>query len=96
MERSHVTTWIIDVVGGGFVGILIGAIVAVNIVIFLGPEEGYEADLYEVFSDSPLVGMLALGALVGGPAFGIVLVRRLRRQSRDDSSHENNGRPFGP
>lgn len=94
MEQSHLTTWIIDLVIGGFVGLLIGAIVAVNIVIFLGPDEGYEASMNDVFADNPLVGVLALAALVGGPAYGVLLARRRRRRGRDGSSNENNARPF--
>lgn len=60
---------------GGAVGALVGAIAAVNIVIFSGIEDGYEATPAQVFDESPVVGIIAalafcvcigIGALVAG------------------------------
>lgn len=44
---------------GGAVGALVGAIAAVNIVIFSGIEDGYEATPEQVFDENPAVGVIA-------------------------------------
>ena len=79
-NQSTLRGWLVDLVIGGLTGGVVGAIVAVNVVIFAGPETGYEASLAEVFDHSPVVGGLTVAALVGGPVLGVGLARRLRRQ----------------
>jgi len=70
---------LLDVLVGGLIGTLVGAIVSVNIVIYSGVERGYQATPPEVFSYSPLVGVLAVLALIAGPVAGVLVARRRRR-----------------
>lgn len=74
--------WVTD----GFVGVILGgvisAIVAVNVVIYAGIEDGYEASIGDVFDESLLIGLVTVAILVGGPILGVVLMRR-RRHRRD-------------
>ena len=75
-QRKHV--WV-DVLVGGLIGAIVGAIVSVNIVIYSGVERGYQASPSEVFSHSPLVGMLSVLTFSAGPVAGILVARRQRR-----------------
>ncbi len=61
---------------GAVVGAIIGAIVAVNIAIYLGPDQGYESSIGDLFEANAIVGVLTILALVGGPVVGIVVARR--------------------
>lgn len=70
--------WIVDVVLGSVLGAIVGAIAAVNLVIFSGTEDGYEASLGDVFGDQPIVGVMTVAILVGGPVAGVVVMRRRR------------------
>lgn len=72
--------WMLDILIGGISGGLIGAVVAVNVVIYAGIERGYEATIPEVFRESVLVGSVVVAILVGGPLVGVWIARRLRRQ----------------
>ena len=55
-----------------------GAIVAVNLVIYSGIEDGYEASLPEVFSENLFVGLATVGVLCAGPIVGVIVARRQR------------------
>lgn len=70
----------IDVVVGLVVGGLVAAVVAVNVVIFSGIDEGYEASPTDVFEQSALVGVLVVAVLVAGPVLGVLALRALRRR----------------
>lgn len=76
------TGWVTD----GFVGVILGgvisAIVAVNVVIYAGIEDGYEASIGDVFDESLVIGLVTVAILVGGPILGVYLMRR-RRHRRD-------------
>ena len=72
--------WLIDLVVGAMAGGVIGAIAAVNLVIYAGPEEGYEASPGRVFEHSLVLGLVVVAVLAGGPILGVVLARRLRGQ----------------
>lgn len=67
------------------IGGLVGLVVAVNVVIYSGIEEGYEADLADVFGQRPIVGLLVLSILVVAPVVGVLAARRIRleRDRRD-------------
>lgn len=71
-------SWILDVVVGGLVGLVIAAIVAVNLVITAGPDQGYESSLGDVFDHSLVLGFLTLAVLIAGPIIGVVVARRVR------------------
>jgi MFS family permease len=77
--------WIVDIVLGGLIGGFLGAIVAVNVVIFSGIERGYQSGITEIFEYNAVLGVLVLSILVGGPVLGVVLARRARdiRMRRD-------------
>lgn len=60
---------------GVVVGTVVGAIVAVNVIIFSGIDEGYQASIGDVFAESPLFGIVAVVALVGGPIGGLLIAR---------------------
>ena len=64
---------------GSIVGFVIGAIVAVNIVIAAGTERGYESSLAEVFEENAVVGVLTVIILVSGPVVGTIVAYRSRR-----------------
>ncbi len=70
--------WVRDVVAG-LVGAAVGAVVAVNVVIFSGMDAGYESSLTEVFRQNVVVGVVTVIALLGGPVVGVLVGRRLRR-----------------
>jgi hypothetical protein len=58
------------------VGGLLSVVVAVNLVIYLGVEGGYESTLGDVFAHSPLTGILVVGVLAAGPVIGVIVARR--------------------
>lgn len=61
---------------GGAVGAIVGAITSVNIVIFSGIEDGYEATPAQVFDENPVIGMVATLTLIGCILGGAVVARR--------------------
>lgn len=69
---------IIDVVLGVIAGGLVGAIVAVNLIITLGI--GYDVTLPQVFRENMLVGIITTVILVSGPIAGVALMRKRRRR----------------
>lgn len=71
--------WLVDIVIGTTVGAIAGAIVAVNVVIYAGPDQGYESSIGDVFDHSALLGLVVVAMLAGGPIVGIVIARRHRR-----------------
>ncbi len=70
--------WIIDIFVGGITAGIIGAIVAVNVVIYSGIDDGYEATLGELFDQNPIVGVISVAILLLGPLVGIAAARFLR------------------
>ncbi|MGB7858948.1 MAG: hypothetical protein WBM90_00440 [Acidimicrobiia bacterium] len=74
--------WVLDIVVGGLAGVVIGAIAAVNLVIFSGFERGYETGLDEVFKERPLTGILVVIFIAVGPALGVLGARLIRRRRR--------------
>lgn len=70
--------WLTDLLVGGIAGGVVGAIISVNLVIFSGVDEGYQAGLGDVFRHNPAVGVLALAILIGAPVTGVILARRRR------------------
>lgn len=72
--------WLVDIAVGGFAGLVVGLLVAVNVVIYTGIEGGYEATIGDVFRQNLLVGLLATVIVLGGPVGGIYVLRMLRRK----------------
>ncbi len=72
--------WLADILIGGISGGLVGAVVAVNVVIYSGTERGYETTIPELFRESVLFGLFVVAILVAGPVVGVWIARRLRRQ----------------
>ena len=64
---------------GAAAGVVVGLIVAVNLVITFGPDQGYESSIGEVFDHSVVLGLVVVGVVVAGPLLGIVMALRLRR-----------------
>jgi hypothetical protein len=79
---------LLDVVVGGLTGGLVGAVVAINFVIYTGIEQGYEASLVEVFQHSLIAGIVTVMILVAGPVLGVVTARRLRIKRARNSAAE--------
>jgi hypothetical protein len=77
--------WLVDLAAGGILGGAAGLVVAVNLVIFLGPEQGYESSIQDVFDHSTILGVVVLAILAAGPIVGVLLARR-RRASRQIST----------
>ncbi|NHZ70849.1 MAG: hypothetical protein GWP18_04340 [Proteobacteria bacterium] len=63
---------------GALGGLAVGAVIAVNIVIFSGIEPGYEATIPEVFSQNVAVGIVTVAVLAAGPIVGVAVALRLR------------------
>lgn len=66
---------------GALFGVVIGAIVALNLLIFSGIEGGYEASLSDAFDQRPWVAITMVVVLVAGPVIGAVAALRLRRRA---------------
>lgn len=73
--------WFLDLIVGIVLGGVVGAIVAVNFVIYTGVEDGYQASIADVFDHNALIGLITVAFLIGGPILGVVLARRQRRRS---------------
>jgi len=74
--------WLSDLLVGGVAGGIVGAVVSVNLVIFSGVDDGYQASPGDVFGHNPAVGLLALVVLIGAPVIGVILARRRRLRIR--------------
>lgn len=61
---------------GAVLGLVAGAIVSINVVIFSGIEDGYEASVTEVFEQNALVGVIAALVLGAGPVIGVIIALR--------------------
>lgn len=66
---------------GTILGLIVGAILSLNLIIFFGTERGYEASLSEVFAENPAVGIGAVVLLVVGPVVGFLLAGKIFRTS---------------
>jgi hypothetical protein len=77
---SRARAWLVDIVVGGIVGGITGAIAAVNFVISVGIDDGYEASIAEVFRQNTIAGVMTVAILGLGPVCGVVVARRLRRK----------------
>jgi hypothetical protein len=54
-------------------------VLSLNLIIFFGTDQGYQASLSEVYAKSPVVA-IAAGALLGlGPVVGFLLADRIFR-----------------
>lgn len=81
-DLSHARSWhwVVDGALGVIFGGICGGIVAVNVVIWAGPDAGYESSLLDVFRHNPLTGIVATVFLLGGPIVGVWTARKLRHQ----------------
>jgi amino acid transporter len=61
---------------GAVIGAIVGAVVAVNIAIFVGPDQGYESSIGDLFDANPFVAVLTVFVLAVGPVVGIVVARK--------------------
>lgn len=59
-------SWVVDTA----VGVVVGSVAAVNFMIYVGIEGGYEAIIVEVFRQNTLVGVVTMKLLIGCPVFG--------------------------
>ena len=66
---------------GAVVGAIIGAIVAVNFVITIGIDRGYEASIGDVFRENVFAGIVTVAILATGPVLGAVVALRRRRSA---------------
>ena len=88
-ENTHRTReLLVDVIIGGLIGGLFGAVVAINFVLVVGVEQGYEASLGEVFEHNVVAGAITLALLVAGPFTGVVAARRRRRLARETTGDQ--------
>lgn len=78
MRNSH--PWLWDSCVGGLAGLVVAAIVAVNLIITVGI--GYDVTLAEVFRQNILVGIATSLIFIAGPIVGILVARRFRRQDK--------------
>ena len=61
---------------GALVGLVLGAIVSLNVVIFSGIDDGYEASIPDVFDENAFVGVIAIVVLIAGPVIGVIIALR--------------------
>lgn len=80
MSHSHFRGWLVDLVVGGLGGLVIAWVVAVNLVIYLGVEGGYQAGPGDVFEHSWILGIVVVAVLSAGPVLAVSYMRRQRRQ----------------
>ncbi len=78
-QPSGKREWLIDILVGGGIGAVTGAIVAVNFVILVGTSDGYESSIAEVFNHNFLAGLVTVAILGLAPVVGVWLARRRRR-----------------
>ena len=64
--------WIVDALLGGIAGGVVGAIVAVNFVIY--------SSIPDIFDENVVIGVVTVAILVGGPIAGIAVARQRRRR----------------
>lgn len=86
MSADRSKGWLVDLAVGVLAGGIVGVIVAVNFVIYIGITGGYEASLADVFRQSPVAGVVTVILLVGGPVIGVWAARRWRRARRPGDS----------
>ena len=63
---------------GAVVGAVVGLIAAVNVMIYSGVEDGYQAGLARLFEHNAVAGVAAVALLVAGPVAGVLIARRMR------------------
>lgn len=68
---------------GAIVGFAVGAIIAVNVVITAGVDQGYQASLPEIFDESLILGIVIVSILAAGPVLGVIIANRLQRRSAE-------------
>jgi uncharacterized protein YqgC (DUF456 family) len=78
--ETHTRAWLSDLLVGGLVGTVVGAIAAVNVIIYAGIDRGYEASIRQVFRQSTIVGVVTVLVFAAGPVAGVLVARRLRRR----------------
>lgn len=74
--------WVIDVLVGGLGGGLVGAITAVNIVVFSGIEDGYESSFGDIMDYSRFLALIVVAVLLAAPISAVFMLRKLRRSRR--------------
>jgi len=88
---------VLDVVFGGFIGAVTGAIVAVNVVGvsdnlgLAGVEQGPLTSVPDVFHASVSLGVVMVVILAAGPIAGVIVARRLRRRQTPPSRDPGGG-----
>lgn len=80
MSQGDFRGWLVDLVVGGLGGLVVAWIVAVNLVIYLGVEGGYQAGPGDVFEHSWILGIVVVAIVVAGPVLAVIYMRRQRRQ----------------
>ena len=81
MEGTRTSTRWVAAVVGGIVGFVVGAIVAVNVMIFGGAPDGYQTSIADLFSHSPVLGVVVVAIFLAGPVVGVVLGLRVGQGS---------------
>ena len=78
-RRSQLGGWAIDLTAGIAAGSVVGVILALNIVIFSGVDDGYQASVRAVFEQRPWAGVMAGMAIILSPVLLVLSLRRLRQ-----------------
>ena len=61
---------------GALIGMIVAAIVAVNLVILSGIDSGYETTIPELFRENVFLGIVTVAILVAGPIVGALYGKR--------------------
>lgn len=78
MKHHTTRDVLVDLLVGGLVGGLVGVVVAINFVLIVGVDQGYQASLGEVFDHNTVAGIVTLAILIAGPIAGFLAARRRR------------------
>lgn len=78
MKHHTTRDVLVDVLVGGLAGGLVGVVVAINFVLIVGVDQGYQASLGEVFDHNAVAGIVTLAILIAGPIAGFLAARRRR------------------
>lgn len=87
MKEHTARDILVDVLVGGLIGGLVGVVVAINFVLIVGVDQGYQSSLGEVFDHSAIAGLVTLAILIAGPIAGFFAARR--RRALNESAQES-------
>ena len=78
---------------GAIAGYVVALVVAVNVAIFGGAEQGYETPITELMRSRPLLAVVVIVLLIAGPVIGAWIVVRSPGRSSGRARRRPPGTP---